>query len=297
MNKFFIVILPLFILKINAQTTFTIKDNYNNFVDVSYTVIDANNNYVAIGNKSGSAFFAPTAVSSFYIHSSINYENTTYSVKSIGKSAFASCSNMYSVTIPNSITSIGVGAFYGCGKLSKIQLPNSVTAIGNNAFMRCFNLKTINIPASCNAIGEGAFSACTGLVSIHVYNSNPSNINLGASVFSSNVPISTCILYVPKGTKSLYEVADQWKDFTNIIEEDVTSKIEPVLTSELCISVLNSRLFLSSVVIGQSIQVLTLDGRYIYNEIASSNSFTITIPNSGIYILRVGSKVTKILLN
>ncbi len=29
---------------------------------------------------------------------------------------------------------------------------------------------------------------------------------------------STCTLYVPYGTSSLYKAANQWKDFTNIVE-------------------------------------------------------------------------------
>ena len=48
------------------------------------------------------------------IPESITFENSKYSVTSIGYRAFDGCRGLTSVTIPNSVTSIGVGAFASC---------------------------------------------------------------------------------------------------------------------------------------------------------------------------------------
>ena len=48
------------------------------------------------------------------IPESITFENSIYSVTSIGGGAFYYCWNLTSVTIPNSVTSIGYDAFYDC---------------------------------------------------------------------------------------------------------------------------------------------------------------------------------------
>ena len=60
-----------------------------------------------------------------------NYKGENYA---IGNYAFAYCSGLTSVVIPNSVTSIGSSAFYGCISLTSIVIPNSVTSIGENAF-------------------------------------------------------------------------------------------------------------------------------------------------------------------
>ena len=68
---------------------------------------------------------------------SFTYEDITYSVTSIGSSAFRGCSGLTSVTIPNSVTSIGDYAFYNCSGLTSITIGNGVTSIGSSAFSGC----------------------------------------------------------------------------------------------------------------------------------------------------------------
>ncbi len=59
---------------------------------------------------------------------------TDGSVTSIGDSAFAWCTSLTSITIPDSVTSIDDSAFAWCISLTSVTIPDSVTSIGSDAF-------------------------------------------------------------------------------------------------------------------------------------------------------------------
>ena len=68
------------------------------------------------------------------IPSSITIRGETYSVTSIGVSAFGDCDSLTSVTIPESVIKIGSGAFRNCSSLVSIDIPNGVASIARRAF-------------------------------------------------------------------------------------------------------------------------------------------------------------------
>ena len=74
---------------------------------------------------------------SLIIPETVEYNNDSYSVTSIGNSAFNNCSGLTSVTIPNSVTSIGYAAFYYCSSLTSVTIPNNVITIEKQAFGNC----------------------------------------------------------------------------------------------------------------------------------------------------------------
>ena len=90
---------------------------------------------------------------------------------SIRTSEFEGCTNLTSITIPNSVTSIGISAFEGCTNLTSITIPDDVKKIANNCFKNCQSLTSITIPKSVTSIGTSAFEGCTGLTSITIPNS------------------------------------------------------------------------------------------------------------------------------
>ena len=139
------------------------------------------------------------------------------SVTSIGSSAFGGCSSMTSVTIPSSVTIIGEGAFFLCNGLTSVTIPNSVTSIGGSAFLGCSGLSSVTIGNSVTGIGDKAFKDCTGLTFVTNYATTPQSIN--SNVFD-NVNKSTCVLNVAKESVSLYQAANVWKEFTNIVGVD-----------------------------------------------------------------------------
>lgn len=131
----------------------------------------------------------------------------------------AGCKN---TVIPSSVTSIGNLAFRSCVDMTSITIPNSVTSIGSNAFGFCTGLETITIPESVTSIGDGAFYACSALKEVRSIISKPFAINDNVfTVYAENGNdeiFTSATLYVPKGTKSLYQQTDGWKNFQNIVE-------------------------------------------------------------------------------
>ena len=89
--------------------------------------------------------------------------------------------------------------------------------IDNAAFSGCGSLTSIRIPMSVTSIGELAFNGCNNLTSVSVAWETP--IVIGDNVFPSSI-CQNATLYVPKGTKALYEAANVWKGFGEIVEMD-----------------------------------------------------------------------------
>lgn len=121
-------------------------------------------------------------------------------------------------TIPNSITTIGEYAFSDCDELTSINIPNSVTTIEYGAFGNCIGLTSVTIGSSVTAIGGWAFGGCSGLTSVTSLAITPPSIG-GAYAFPSDVT-SQATLYVPRESVAAYQIADNWKDFSQIVEFD-----------------------------------------------------------------------------
>ena len=142
---------------------------------------------------------AERSITSAVIPSTVTYNGTTYSVTSIGEGAFAYCSSLTSVTIPNSVTSIGEGAFSDCSSLTTpvynahcfaymptsfkgaYVIPEGIKQIAGGAFAYCSSLTSITIPNSVTSIGESAFCYCSSLTSVTIPNSVTS---IGGSAFA-----------------------------------------------------------------------------------------------------------------
>ena len=94
------------------------------------------------------------------IPENVKYNGIVYRVTSIDMSAFLCCSELTSVTIPNSVASIGDGAFRYCTGLTSVVIPESVEVIGAEAFYGCSSLESITIPDLVTDIMDCAFAYC-----------------------------------------------------------------------------------------------------------------------------------------
>ena len=97
-------------------------------------------------------------------------ENTSITIKDgtvcIGASAFANCSGMISITLPNSLQEFNGSAFEKCTGLTSVTIPNSVTKLSDSLFNMCSGLTSVTIPDSVTEIGNAVFNDCTALSSI-----------------------------------------------------------------------------------------------------------------------------------
>ena len=155
-------------IAVNNADGVTIYYNYiNNEKELEVTYLYYYEDYV---NDSGWKGFEDVYVGNVVIPEEVTYSDVTRKVTQIGKCAFAGCTNLTSVTIPNSVKYIEKQGFVGCTNLTSVTIPNSVVMIGNSAFSRCSSLTSISIPGFVRTIEDYTFSRCSALTSITIPN-------------------------------------------------------------------------------------------------------------------------------
>jgi hypothetical protein len=233
----------------------TISNIYRFYEDMSIPAYCFYNPTTGLGKRSLKIVLLPLGLrtiesSAFKSCTGLSSMNIPSAVTSIEYGAFLSCSGLTSVSIPASVTFIGNAAFAGIGGIITVDVqnkrysgsdgilfnknktiiikcpnsisgnytvPTSVSVIGNSAFFGCEKLESVVLPKSVVSIESQAFFNCDNLVSITVKSGNPFNQTNYPDIFSG-VESTTCILYVPFGSKHLYAAANPWKDFANILE-------------------------------------------------------------------------------
>lgn len=77
--------------------------------------------------------------------------------RTIAFAAFAKCTALKSIRIPNGISKIEKSAFYKCKKLTYVDFPASLTNLGDTTFMECKNLKKLIVRGKTKKCGKYAF--------------------------------------------------------------------------------------------------------------------------------------------
>ena len=144
------------------------------------------------------------------------------SVTKIAESAFQYCSKIYyNFRIPDSVREIGRNAF-DCCNLGSLRIPNSISRIETEVF-NASTLSTIYIPNSVNYIDSFAFCNCYNLTDVHIEINDPNSVKFGDN--------DDCFddikgddnrerrLWVPNGTRGLYDEHPAFEIFDIIIEE------------------------------------------------------------------------------
>ncbi len=136
---------------------------------IRYEVINLNPKEVQVGPWASGPAIDKTTTGDIEIPATVkDSEGNTYSVTSIGTSAFHNCSSITSVTIPNTIKIIEDSGFSGCSSMESIYIPNSVKTIGRWSFGDCSKLSTVIIGNSVETIEEYAFANCYRIKSLRL---------------------------------------------------------------------------------------------------------------------------------
>ena len=153
-----------------------------------------------------SAFLGCSAMTSLTLHEGL---------MDIGRNAFQNCVMLPSVVIPSTVEGIAVSAFANCERLAMVVMSKNVKIIGSFAFQDCKSLGAITLPETLQTIENFSFDGCSQLTSVTARMEEPVDIDYYTFTNRTNAT-----LYVPIGSKALYQVADYWKEFKNIIEMD-----------------------------------------------------------------------------
>ena len=153
-------------------------------------------------------------------------------VTAIAVNAFANCSGLESIFLPDglNVTNAGTPAstaqvkyivddngnvtitgVHNNENVASLTIPGTingkaVTAIGECAFISCASLTSITIPSSVTFIGEWAFNSCSSLSSITVDENNPIYSSENGVLFNKNKTI--LIQYPPNKSEASYSIPD-----------------------------------------------------------------------------------------
>ena len=162
-NKTFSILTLLII----SMLLLTVFGGYTNAATSKQEPIPFNDEISYLENEDGTLTVckANVNITNATIPESINGKKVTR----IGD--FWECSNLKSISIPNTVTSIRQGAFADCTSLESIVIPDSVTEIEYEAFLDCTSLKSVTLPKNLKEIDSYTFFHCTSLKNIEIPNS------------------------------------------------------------------------------------------------------------------------------
>lgn len=129
---------------------------------VSYNIISVGRQTCEVTSIGGERYYSGDIVVPEKVVDS--YDNTEYTVIAVGQKAFGYCTDLKSVTLPNTIQQFKRDAFSSCS-ITQLTIPSSVKYIGESCFWGA-KLTSITVPGSVDTIQNHAFRMCRALTSL-----------------------------------------------------------------------------------------------------------------------------------
>ena len=144
-------------------------------------------------------------------------------LRTIGTCAFYGCSNLDGVTLPSSLTAIGTSAFAECTALTSVAIPSGVKTVDMETFKNCKSLTEVSIQGKVTEIGRGAFEDCTNLESISL---PESVIKIGNYAFKSTALTGKFV--IPSGVTKIGDgLFENCQKLTEVVIPDGITFIGP----------------------------------------------------------------------
>ena len=217
--------------------------------------------------------------------------------RGIAQEAFKNCTEITSVTIPNSVTSINGYAFAGCSSLTSATLPESLTSIIDGVFKDCSSLTSVTIPSNVTYIGSYAFFGCDNLMEVISLIENPFDLYGSFSQFARNT-LDNATLYVPTGTKDKYKETGGWKDFQHIEEMGESMDVNSIEALYLVVKGEDGNIIINGTENNTPIRIYSTVGGLEGQGISSSGQTTIptNLKPGTVAIVKVGEKAVKVIM-
>lgn len=127
------------------------------------------------------------------------------SVTSIAEEAFAGNTAMEVLQFKgNKVEEIAYRAFAECTNLEEVKLPDSVTELGNGAFGNCTSLETVTFGENLAELGIGVFAGCEELEQIKVDKDNDNFMTDDNCLYNKDK--TKLILMLPEREKDTYSM-------------------------------------------------------------------------------------------
>jgi len=182
--------------------TESIKQNYGGTINWALGCGDLWSNLFWILEEDGILTISGTGVMSDFTSSSFASSTAPW---------YELRESVKSVVICDGVTSIGNRAFWGCTNLTSVSMPDSLTKIGSSSsyhgysfvFYGCASLKQINIPKNVTSIGLADFAYCSSLTDITVDSNNSTYTSVDGVLFSKYMGTLHCY---PSGKSGTYTI-------------------------------------------------------------------------------------------